>query len=647
MKRSFWFLVLFLILVLYLFNCSDNPVEVDESEPFPVGVVMSYSTDGETQVSGPCSPISGATYYVTGSNGVTYDFSVAPEAVESEVTITITPFSEVSIRTEMSDGTLGEPNTTACLVGALFEPEGLEFDSTAVLTVTFPNGFECAMSDTLRIVCLDSSKAFYEIMETEMNEMEGTLSCTLTHFSGYGTYDPNCDCLEAIINAAIAYGTEFPSDHAIDVLTEHLTFAISGGCDEMADLALDGIHDVFERIAAGAIADANADPSEGSLQNLITRLEQAKQWGFSDIQATLEAAIESVIRSLAAQGKALCASGEHEQGRALLSSVLLYILGGYVDDPEFASQVQNDLDNCGAPNIALEADKGIITDYAMHENDTSTFVTFVATVTSHSGEPLENTSVVLYRMPPGGEYSSCGGGTTDESGMARMRYGYAASPINQELEGVHTFRATATTENGTGESDVALITFTRTKLNVDYTYNYNESRSEPDMTFSQHIYARAIGWKTSYISKSDAYISRSFTSEYFRTSGDYWNSIDCELIDEPRRPVYMMIQGIYQLTVSPDEYHTQMTILDAVYIYYGYPFDIVTLRCVEDWSYQSAVTDTTTYYAYYDRLGGAWPDGYNGRFDNDGSGTFNPFLFEGDNLSGGHGSMQISVFISQ
>jgi hypothetical protein len=648
MKRPFPVLALFLVLILNLSNCSDSPSEPQEDlEPYPAGVVTSYSTEGETSVSGPCSPASGATYYVTASNGVEYDLSIAPGAVESEVTITITPFSEISMRTEMSDGTVGEPDTSSCLVGALFEPEGLVFDSTAVLTITFPDGFECEMSDTLSIVCLDSSLAFYEIMETNIDEIESSLTCTLTHFSGYGSYNPNCDCLESIINAAIAYGTEFPSDHAIDILAGHLDFAISWGCDDMAELALDGIHDVFAGIAADAIADANADPTEANLQNLIIRLEQVKQWGFTDIQATLESAIESVLRALAAQGKALCASGEHEQGRAILSNVLIYIMGGYLDDPDFAAQVQDDLDNCGAPNVTLEADKGTITDYAMHENDTSTFVTFVATVIGYSGDPQEGVSVVLYRKPPGGEYNSCAGGVTDESGIAMMRYGYAASPINQELEGTHTFRATATTENGTGESSEIPVTFQRTKLNVDYTYDYSESRSDDYSSFEMIIHARAIGWTTSHIAKSDAYITRNITSEYYYSFGDHWNTIDCELVDDPRRPVHMMIQGHYDLTVSPDEFHTQMTVLDIIYIYYTYPFNIVTLRCVEDWDNQPAVVDTNTSYSYYDRLGGAWPDGYDGRFENDGSGTFSPFLFEGDNLSGGHGSMQISVFLSQ
>ena len=525
-----------LLLLLLLVTCTDDPTEpVHEFEPFPVGVVVSYSTAGETPVSGPYSPLSGASYMTTGSNGVVYELSIAPGALLSEITITVTPFSEIAMYTEMSNGFLGEPDISECLVGALFEPAGIEFDSTAALTITFPYGFECEVGDTLRIVGIDSSLTFFEIMGTEIDEFNSTLSCTLTHFSGYGTYNPNCDCLEAIINAAILYGRQFPSDHAIDILAGHLDFAISFGCDDMADLALEGIHDVFEQLAARTIENANAYPSDAAIQQLISRLEQAKQWGFADIQATLEAGIESVIRSFAAMGKALCNEGEHDDGRAVLTSVLVYVMGGYIDDPDFAAQVQDDLDNCGTANLTLAPDKSMITDYAMHENDTSTFVTFVATLTSYSGEPLEGVSVTLHRKRPGGLYASCGSGTTDESGIAMMRYGYAASPINTEPEGTHYFRATADTEGGTAESGEVSVTFQRTKLNVDYTYNYNESRSE---------------------------------------SG-------------------------------------------------------------------------TTYYAYSDHLGGAWPQDYSGRFDNDGSGTFEPFLFEGDNLLGGHGSMQISVFLSQ
>ena len=43
-----------LLLLLLLVTCTDDPTEpVHEFEPFPVGVVVSYSTAGETPVSGP------------------------------------------------------------------------------------------------------------------------------------------------------------------------------------------------------------------------------------------------------------------------------------------------------------------------------------------------------------------------------------------------------------------------------------------------------------------------------------------------------------------------------------------------------------------------------------------------------------------
>jgi hypothetical protein len=58
------------------------------------------------------------------------------------------------------------------------------------------------MSDTVRIVRLDSTAAFYEIMQTETNEMLNTLSCTLSHFSGYGTDDPDYMRLQIMIASA-------------------------------------------------------------------------------------------------------------------------------------------------------------------------------------------------------------------------------------------------------------------------------------------------------------------------------------------------------------------------------------------------------------------------------------------------------------
>ena len=342
-------LYLFLAIpLLSLVTCTDDSTRpVKEFEPFPEGVSVSYSTAGETPVSGPYSPLSGSTYMTTGSNGVVYELSIAPGALLSEINITVTPFSEISMRTEMSTGTLGEPDTSACLVGALFEPEGLEFDSTAVLTITFPYGFDCEVDDTLRIVGLDSSLSFFEIMETEIDEPTSSLTCTLSHFSGYGAYEPSCERLGAIINAARLYGVEFPSDRVMDVLERHMDFALFIGCDDMADLALDAIHDVFEYRASHAVDYATAYPSEAAIQQLVLLLEQAQQWGFDDIEAALEAGIESAIRSYAAMGKALCDEGDHSAGQTILSTVLDYITEGYIDDPAFADQVQSDLDGCG------------------------------------------------------------------------------------------------------------------------------------------------------------------------------------------------------------------------------------------------------------------------------------------------------------
>ena len=127
---------IFVLLILFLAaGCTDSTTTPEEEEVPEAGyVVIEYAVEAASAASGEITPSGGGTVTATGSNGVEFSLNVFPGAVDAAVTVTITPFSYLSI----TDGNAGNTDTTECQQGALFEPAGQIFDSTAVLTITFP-----------------------------------------------------------------------------------------------------------------------------------------------------------------------------------------------------------------------------------------------------------------------------------------------------------------------------------------------------------------------------------------------------------------------------------------------------------------------------------------------------------------------------
>lgn len=644
--------LIFAVLVFFMVaGCTVSTTTPEEEEVTkPSYIIIDYEADDGNASSGEITPTGGGTVIATGSNGVVFSLEVYPDAVDTTVTVTITPLSYLSITNNNTGGTTANPDTTDCQEGALFEPAGQIFDSTAVLTITFPqSGVDCDLDGYYRIVSIDSASAFYEILPTLYAAGSSALCCTLTHFSGFGTDDPGYYRLKNLIDAASGFGGNFPSDEIISILSGYAEEAQLRGWDDLADLAGDGIHDVFDKLVDFDISYAESNPSAESLRDLLLRTEQAQGWGFIDVEAKLQAAIESVIQSIAAQGRALCNAGDHEGGRALLFFALEYAQGGFVQDPQFQSLVSEWLTDCGMVTIELSADKALIYDLALTEDDTRTFTTFEATVRDFNADPMEDVEVFLIQVPPAGSKHSAINPVaavrkTDTYGLTGMRYTYGAAPFNLDPEGTHMFRAMAWIGGEKIYSDYVPVELRRARITVSYNYTYT---GWSDWAYECNVAAsyNVTGVTTSSSLPSCEYVTRSHTTDCSDSGSDWWELYHNELIDDPKVTLCSMVSDAYKAVYTNDDIRSRITVLTAIGVSIGKP---TGGNVAFEWTY--SYKDPWTGTDYEDLYLGynAWPDeGYGIAFiSNDGS--FDPFHFEdsyNDSKEVWSGMMDVTVSV--
>lgn len=649
MKSS---LLIFAVLAAFLAaGCASSTTTPEEEELTKTGYVsIDYEADAASASSGEITPAGGGTVFATGNNGVVFSLEVSPGAVDNPVTVTITPLRYLSIIDSYTDGTAGNPDTTDCQQGALFEPTGQIFDSTAVLTITFPqSGVDCDLDINCRIVSIDSASTFYEILPTFYASGASALSCTLTHFSGYGTDDPGYDRLKNLIEAASSFGHNFPSDGIISILSGYAEDAQLRGWDDLSALAGDGIHDVFAKLADFDISYAESNPSADSLQDLLVRIDQAQGWGFADVENKLAAAIESVIQSLAAQGRALCNAGDHEGGQALLFFALEYAQGGYVQDPQFQSIVSEWLTDCGAVTIELSADKAMIYDLALTEDDTRTFTDFEATVRDFNGDPMEEVEVFLLQEPPAGTKQPAPKPVaaiceTDQLGLTGMRYTYGAAPFNLDTEGTHMFRAMAWIGGEKIYSEYVPVELRRVRITVSYSYTcteWSDWAAECNVAASYSV----AGVTTSASLPSCAIVSRSHTTDCNESGSDWWSMYHNELIDDPKVTLCNMVSDGYDVVYTNDAIRSRITVLTGIAVYIGRP---TQGNVAFEWTYSYKDPWIGTSYQDLYEVYHAWPDeGYRVVFVSD-NGSFEPFHFE-DSYSSSkeswNGEMDVTVSI--
>jgi hypothetical protein len=471
MKWTFW-LGLLAALFLTASGCSDtgnSPTDTPDRHSAAGGLRISYQADVARAASGQVTPAAGGSVTATGADGVTYSLAVSPGAIDTEVTIVVTPLLTLAISRLDTD----EPDTSACVRGALFEPSGLKFDPGAVLKISYPSGAACALSPDFRIVSLDSSSAFYEIIPTTVDLNASALSCTLSHFSGYGADDLDYEFLKYLIVEASEYGQGIPG---MDILTKLIGYAdeaAAHGWDDLKDLAHEGCRPILGAMADAAIAASQSDPGESTLAVLTSYWDLALGLGFDDIAGRLAAASEQVVRSIAAQGKAECDAGHHDTGRAILRKALDWILAGLVDDAAFKQQVMDWLGDCGEISVTISPSTPLVRDVALSASDDGTYAIFDVSVTTFSGKPVAGRAVgVSLENTVTHAGRSVASGSTDDTGHFSCMYAYSWSSAEQP--GAYAFKA-YTFDPQVMSSAIVVLAKTRYTLNYSWDYSYSKT----------------------------------------------------------------------------------------------------------------------------------------------------------------------------
>jgi hypothetical protein len=517
---------LIVALAFWPVSCSNNttgPDEEDENGGDAVygGLLFDYTTEPQNASSGAVSRALGGSVEATSSNGVVYSLEVPPLALASDQTITITPMAGLTITTMDSSAV----DTSECLQGALFEPDGLEFEEPAVLTITLPaGGLDCASADSYSIVLLDDSSAFYEIMETEVGSGGLALTCSLTHFSGYATDDmDDYEFLKYLIVETSKAGLGFPGWDVLVKLLSYATQAQDNGWDDLSQLAIQGAQPILDKMADDAIRSASLDPSFVHITLMLKYTETADFWGFTGIESKLRTAIDTAVRAYASRGSSECAAGRHDAGKAMLRQAREWAMRGLIltgVDP-FLEQIDDALSDCGDINITLSASTDEVYNVAIDEGQlNSCLVTFTATVTTPGGGPLEGKDVTIRWTRNYGIYSN---GTTDSNGEFSATWTGAMILSTGGCVGIITegFYAEAATSSEMFKSPIVDVTARQLPLMTSITYQHNYS-DELDNVVSAEIIGEGTGFCAGAVQTytCTGYLSRTYHSSNYSGTVD-------------------------------------------------------------------------------------------------------------------------------
>jgi hypothetical protein len=465
--------------LLLLPVCSDDSTTGPEVKTPTGGVTFTYETDDAAAVSADITS-AGGVVTATASDGVVYVLDVAPGAVTSTVSVTMTPLKSLTISDidASTASAAGAPRASSgCYKGVVFEPAGVEFDTLAVLTMTFPSGTAvCDLDANFRVVYFEPAWNAYEIMPTTFDDGANRLTCPITHFSVFGTDDASRERLEALISAAAAEGLTNPSEDVLYLLESYV--------DEAED----------------------------------------RQW--DDLATTARTSIESTVRSLAHKGERECNAGRRLEGRILMKQAFEWADEGWIDDPAFLDDVDGWLALCGVVSLELTADKDLVTDIALSEDSKVTFVNFTGTVHSYGGKLLEGHHVALQQIRDSDGYTRTLGSseTTDASGKVKFRYACQPAPHNSDPEGMYTFSLVTVGAGTNVPRDEVKVRLKRREFRLHFTYTFNYYKEVPN-TFLHDIQAVFdIGGTRTSREQKDCYWDRSYTN-YSRSGDDTYDTV--------------------------------------------------------------------------------------------------------------------------
>jgi hypothetical protein len=424
-----------IVCILAVVSCSDDatgPVGGGDDEP--TAVTVSYRTEADRTADAVVAP-AGATIVAEGSDGVTYTLTIPAGALAAETAVAVTPVADLTVTGPGSfAGAAG--GSDACVTGAVFAPDGLEFAVPASLTIAFPPQAAFPFQGTGSVFLFDSAYAELAPCPTVVDAAAKTLTATVRHFSGYGTGAPDCGMLVPLYlmaraNAAATAGSATFLHHfdaLVGVVAANRSCDQEGDCRELCE----GLDGTVTAAALGAFQDHRAAflgrlPSSPAgtddADELIGELGRSVSYEACDFLAAelppyrsaLRDRIREVAGELAQQGRDLCAAGDCLEGANLLAYVQDLGGAGYVTDAAFLAQVAAwAADCCGGWTLTMSVDRTEIQRAVINAGDEANcLATVTLRLTGASGEPVAGVFLDA-TFAEGG--ANLPGGDSDENG---------------------------------------------------------------------------------------------------------------------------------------------------------------------------------------------------------------------------------------
>jgi hypothetical protein len=492
-----------ILAILVLTSCSDDatgPTGGGDEEPtsFTVG----YTVESDRSVEAGITE-AGGTVVATGSNGVTYTLTIPAGALASATTVAITPVAGLTVD---GPGDFIGAAAGSGVTGAIFAPEGLEFDVPATLEVAFPQAKAFPFDGTGSVFLFDSPSAGLGVCPTVMDAPAKTLTAAIRHFSGYGTGAPDCERLLSLYevarhSAALAAGDAsflYHFDTLVGVIPANRVCGPGGECEELCE----GLDDIVSAAALGVFQTHRATflgrfpSSPAGIEDAEDLIEETGRTAYFESidavaaeaepyrQALLEK-IREVAGVLAQQGRDLCAADDCLEGGNLLRYVRDLGHRGYVTDTAFLAQVANWIEDCCSGwSLTMSVDKTEIQRAIINEGDQENCVaTVTLRLTSASGEPVEGVFLDC-ELAEGG--TNLPGGDSDENGEYQVTFSSDALGSGDRFGCAESVTRTLTSEvydSERGEwveADPVVVVFRNFTVTttVDYTYTGTEDIDE-------------------------------------------------------------------------------------------------------------------------------------------------------------------------
>jgi len=532
------------VLGLLLLTCSKKSTEPDDNNP-PVRTPFSiaYTADPAQAASAHVVASVGGSLTALDKDSVAFELTIPPNALPSDTTITITPFSFLRIGGPGGDTCLACPGTDSlcCYRGALFEPSGLVLDSPAVLTVQLPDSMDFPYPHGGLIVYLDSAGKSYQPCFTTYDTAAGWLRAEITHFSGYGTDDERYDRFEEEIYEA---GQKLSSDVGTDffymdfypLTTLHRICNYCGYPDLPLNVCYPDLVTAIEKIVYDAYTrhariieerSFEQPPCDalGSLYSCFMNLDNFSDFGnygdFGSINISLRSDYVPLVYKTGNEGHRLCEADSCDEGMELLhcahEAIRLSWYSHINFDTVFCASVNNWMINCRCGlDVSISADKEVIHRIASSESDVENCIVRLSAGVHNNvtQEPEVGATVDFIAETLSGQshYGSC---VTDADGHCQIIYKGPDYTLWNMLEGNLYVWANVARNSQLYYSDTVsvIVRGLRIALTINYEFHHSLDGIEG---YSEEASASITGTQTTPgdIVKSDSGV---YEGGYIRT----------------------------------------------------------------------------------------------------------------------------------